>query len=159
MVLPRKYHRGRLVREIRVFGLYDVTTKKEVIQIIYDRTRNTLLPLIERYVVPGSIIHSDQWASYMGGAITAIPVIPPYIHNSVNHHHNFCPQDGTRTNDVECFWKNMKMKFKAMSGTKRALLAGYLDEFLWRQYNGNKTLTVFDNLLEQISQYYIVNTD
>ena len=75
------------------------------------------MPLIERYVVPGSIIHSDQWASHMGGAITAIPVIPSYIHNSVNHHHNFCPQDGTRTNDVECFWKNMKMKFKAMSWT------------------------------------------
>ena len=78
----------------------------------------------------------------------------------MNHHRNFvCPQDGTHTNDVECFWKNMKMKFKAMSETKRALLAGYLDEFLWRQYNGNKTLTAFDNLLEQISQYYIVNTD
>ena len=85
----------------------------------------TLLPLIERYVVPGSIIHSDQWVSYMGGAITAIPVIPPYIHNSVSHHRNFvCPQDGTHTNDVECFWKNMKMKLKAVRD--RARIAGWV---------------------------------
>lgn len=146
------------MREIWVFGLYDVTLKKGVIRIVDDRTRNTLLPIIEQYVIPGTTIHSDQWAAYMGGSITAIPVIPPYIHETVNHHYNFvCPRNGTHTNNVECFWKNMKMKFKAMSGTSRDLLAGYLDEHLWRQYNGRKTLRAFDNLIEQISQYYIVN--
>ena len=31
------------------------------------------------------MIHSDQWGGYMHGAIAAIPVIPPYIHQSVNH--------------------------------------------------------------------------
>lgn len=43
----------------------------------------------------------------------------------------------------------MKMKFKAMSGTSRDLLAGYLDEHLWRQYNGRKTLRAFDNLMNK----------
>ena len=75
------------------------------------------------------MIHSDQWAGYMHGAIAAIPVIPPYIHQSVNHAQNFVdPLTGAHTNHVENYWKNLKMKFKSMSGTSRELIPGYIDE-------------------------------
>ena len=85
------------------------------------------------------MIHSDQWGGYMHGAIAAIPVIPPYIHQSVNHTRDFMnPIDGTHTNHVENYWKNIKMKFKSMSGTYRELIPGYLDEHNWRQFHGKK---------------------
>ena len=88
-----------------------------------------------------TMIHSDQWGGYMHGAIAAIPVIPPYIHQSVNHTRNFVdPLTGAHTNHVENFWKNIKMKFKSMSGTNRELIPGYLDEHNWRQFNGKKHL-------------------
>ena len=104
-----------------------------------NRNRATLLPIIEEFVVPGSTIHSDQWRAYVGGAIDAIPVIPPYIHHSVNHTNHFVdPNNHACTNNVECFWKNLKMRNKTMSGTSRALLPSYLDEFSWRQRNGKK---------------------
>ena len=94
----------------------------------------------------------------MHGAIAAIPVIPPYIHQSVNHTRNFVdPLIGTHTSHVENLWKNIKMKFKAMSGRSRELIPEYLDEHNWRQFNGKRTLVVFDNILDQISEYYIVN--
>ncbi|KAL3099690.1 hypothetical protein niasHS_003145 [Heterodera schachtii] len=94
----------------------------------------------------------------MGGAIPAIPVIPPYIHLSVNLTQNFVnPITGAHTNHVECFWKNLKMKFKAMSGTSRDLLPSYCDEHMWRQFNGKKTLAAFDNIIDHISYYYPVN--
>ena len=48
------------------------------------------------------------------------------------------------------------MKFKAMSGTNRELIPGYLDEHNWRQFNRKKTVA-FDNILDQISEYYVVN--
>ena len=71
------------------------------------------------------MIHSDQWAGYMHGAI---PVIPPYIHQSVNHAQNFVdPLTGAHTNHVENYWKNLKMKFKSMSGTSRELIPGYIE--------------------------------
>ncbi|KAL3094767.1 hypothetical protein niasHS_006062 [Heterodera schachtii] len=154
----RKYHRGHRVREIWIFGLYDVHAGIGVVRIVPDRTRATLLPIIEEYVLPGSTIHSDQWAAYMGGAIPSIPVIPPYIHHSVNHTINFVdPITSAHTNHVECFWKNLKMKFKAMSGTSRELLPSYCDEYMWRQLNGKKTLDAFENIVEQIAHYYPVN--
>ena len=104
------------------------------------------------------MIHSDQWGGYMHGAIAAIPVVPPYIHQSVNHTRDFVdPLIGAHTNHVENYWKNLKMKFKAMSGTSRELIPGYIDEHNWRQFNGKKTLIAYDNILDQISEYYIVN--
>ena len=80
-----------------------------------NRNCATLLPIIEEFVVPGSTIHSDQWRANVGGPIDAIPVIPPYIHHSVNHTNHFVdPNNHACTNNVECFWKNLKMKNKAM---------------------------------------------
>ena len=70
--------------------------------IFFDkRDPNTLLPLIEEYVAPGSIIQSDMWRAYNN--INTLPVIPPYEHRVVNHAQNFVnPMDGTTTNHVEC---------------------------------------------------------
>ncbi|KAL3069063.1 hypothetical protein niasHT_034293 [Heterodera trifolii] len=147
LVARRKYHRGHRVRKIWLFGMYDVHTNIGVVRIVPDKSRATLLPIIEEFVVPGSSIHSDQWAAYMGGAIPTIPVIPPYVHHSVNHTIHFVdPLTGAHTNHVECFWKNLKMKFKAMSGTYREMLPRYCDEHMWRQFNGKKTLAAFDNM-------------
>ena len=40
-------------------------------------------------IFEGTMIHSDQWGGYMHGAIAAIPVIPSYTHQSVNHTMHF----------------------------------------------------------------------
>ena len=72
----------------------------------------------------------------MHDAIAAIPVIPPYIHQSVNHTMHFVdPLTGAHMNHVENYWKNLKMKFKAVSGTDRELIPSYIDEHNWRQFN------------------------
>ena len=33
-------------------------------QIVPDRTAATLLPILQQHVAQGSVVHSDQWASY-----------------------------------------------------------------------------------------------
>ena len=69
-----------------------------------DRSRHTIIPLIRRFVKPGSIILTDGWASY-------VPLGLPgsgYRHKTVNHTINFVnPEDGTCTNRVERLWRDL----------------------------------------------------
>ncbi|KAJ4426750.1 hypothetical protein ANN_26549 [Periplaneta americana] len=113
------------------------------LEFVPDRTQDTLLSIIEISVLPGTEIHSDQWAAYR--AIPALPVIPPNRHLTVNHSETFVASlTGAHTNNAECFWKNAKL-VKEMSGTCDAHLSSYMDELMWRQLNGKKTQNAFDN--------------
>ena len=126
--------------------------------MVPNRTRATLLAIIEEVCLPGTHIMSDSFGTYRHGAINAIPVIPPYVHTMENHRRNFVdPLDGTHTNCVENFWKNIKMKFKIMAGVQRTVLESLLAEYMWRQLHGKKSSAVFDNMIRLISEYYPVN--
>ena len=75
---------------------------------VADQTRNTLQPLIDTNIQPGTRVISDGWAAYAelhtfsGGGI--------YQHNVVAHQHNFVnPMDGiSHTQNVESLWKRAK---------------------------------------------------
>ena len=53
LISKRKYHRGCLVRELWIFGLFDVHAGFGVIRLVPNRNRVTLLPIIEEFVIPG----------------------------------------------------------------------------------------------------------
>ena len=149
----RKYHRGHQVPERWVFGGIDPATNVGFLVMVADRSAATLLPLIEQFIVPGTMIHSDQWAAYNN--IQNINVNPPYHHLTVNHTENFvAPATGATTNHVECMWKNCKSKFKSMNGCHSSMLSGHLDEFMWRQQRGRTHAAAFENLLRAISEWY-----
>ncbi len=64
VVSKAKYNRGRRVPERWIFGGYDTTTKLGFLHEVDDRSASTLLPLIKKYILPGTEIHSDMWPSY-----------------------------------------------------------------------------------------------
>ena len=66
VMVKAKYNRGRNLRlpQRWVFGIYDTVQKLGYIVFVTDRSAQTLLPIIERVVRPGSIIHSDGWGAY-----------------------------------------------------------------------------------------------
>ena len=75
--------------------------------LVDDCSAATLLPLIQQFIAPGSIIHSDEWAAYRN--IAQMNVVPPYQHLTVNHTVNFVdPLTGCTTNHIEAMWKNCK---------------------------------------------------
>jgi hypothetical protein len=162
----RKYHVGHQVPERWIFGMFDVHQRIGVLRFVDDRTQATLFPIIQQYVLPGTMIHSDRASMYVNNQagldpppshIVNIPVVPPYEHQSVNHTTNFVdPITGAQTNLVEGFWKNVKQKNKAMSGTTFEHLPEYLDEYQWRQMYGKKTAEAFNNILNQIAHFYLV---
>ncbi len=61
-----KHHRGRPpTSQIWVFGMVDTskTPVLGVLQIVPDRRRVTLLPIIQAHTAPGSIIHSTSFTA------------------------------------------------------------------------------------------------
>ena len=155
LIAKAKNNVGRCPIQRWVFGGYDILTKKGFLVLVEDRTERTLLHYIQRYIRPGTIIHSDKWSAYHN--IKNIPVHPPYQHFDVNHSLHFKdPITGVHTNNVECYWKNCKRRFKRMGGVQTSTLPSHLDEFLWREMYGKDGTSAMDNILEQIAHFYPV---
>ena len=56
----RKYHRGKRVDCVWVFGGIELQSKKcFFFQIAEDRSAQTLIPIILKYIKPGTVILSD----------------------------------------------------------------------------------------------------
>ncbi len=122
-------------------------------QIVQQRDAATLLPIIQAHAAAGTTIHSDEWAAYR--RVQTLPNIA--AHGTVNHSVNFVdPATGTHTQNVESYWNRVKGKLKRMRGCHAHQLAGYLDEFMWRERHGRTTRMAFTNLCGDIAQQYPV---
>ena len=151
VMVKRKYNRG-LFREQHdqwVFGMYDRQRRVGWIEFVASRDAPTLLPLIQRYVRPGTMIYSDGWAAYNN-----LPNIG-YGHERVIHADNFVdPVTGVHTNGVEAYWSRAKQKLKAVYGSRLHMVPSYLDEYLWRERFGLQTAEAFNNMLAHIAEHY-----
>ena len=123
--IPKEEKRGHTpAADQWVFGIVDTSTTPGAYQ---DRRAVTLIPIIQRVVLPGSIIHSDQWAAYQ-------PLVHycNYHFQTVNHSQNFVdPATGVHTQSIESYWAKAKHKFKKMKGVTSDQLPSYLDERMW----------------------------
>ena len=63
-----KYGRGREIEGVWVFGGIERESKKSfLVPLVGENPRRdaaTLIPLIRKYIKPGSTIISDEWAAY-----------------------------------------------------------------------------------------------
>uniref|UniRef100_A0A0P4W4A6 ISXO2-like transposase domain-containing protein n=1 Tax=Scylla olivacea TaxID=85551 RepID=A0A0P4W4A6_SCYOL len=149
LMAKKRYNKGHLVPERRVFGGVCPDTQEGFLVLVPDSEATTLLPLIQEHVHPGSIIHTDGSASYK--SISKMNVEPPYIHHTDN------PDDPIKDvciNYVENYLTKAKNKFKTMCGIQGNFVDSYLDEFQWRERFGNTGMDAFNNLLLHISQWY-----
>uniref|UniRef100_A0A914QRG4 ISXO2-like transposase domain-containing protein n=1 Tax=Panagrolaimus davidi TaxID=227884 RepID=A0A914QRG4_9BILA len=149
-VSRRKYNRGRILMEqVWVFGGVERGTNKVFMEIVEDRTAATLLPLIQKYILPGTTIISDLWRAYF--RIGELP--EAYTHLTVNHSINFVdPESGAHTQSVESNWQQYKMGGKKRYGTHRTMLQDYIEEFYWRkEFAGNDC---FYNFWNQVREHY-----
>ena len=55
--------------------------------------------------------------------------------------------------NIESYWNRNKVKLKRMKGVRRDMLAGYLDECMWRERAGDNK---FDAILHEIARQYPV---
>ena len=121
--MKAKYNRGHALYHLQrwVFEINDTTTKQGYITFVNNLDQNTLLPIIEEIILPGRIIHSDQWRASNG--IMQLPDPKPYRHLTVNHVANFVdPFTRVHTNHVEAMWTGAKRRFKIMNGTTEQMV-------------------------------------
>ena len=125
-----------------VFVGVDLTTNIGFLSFVPNRSPDTLIPIIQQFILPGTTIHSNSLSTDMN--ITKIPVVPRYVHEIVDH-----------TDLVECMWQKCQKKFETMSGVHSTKLQSYLEEFMWRQQYGQTHTDSFNNILLHISQLYV----
>ena len=135
----RKYYRGHRVKGQWIFGGHETKDESKVFMFpVKKRNAATLLPIIEKWIKKGSIIHSNCWKAYsklneMG-----------YKHVTVNHSKELInPDNDACTNRIESDWRH---------GVHKGLHSGYLAEFMqMRKYHD---CDKFLMLLKNCSQAY-----
>ena len=115
--------------KIPVFGLLKrggrVYTK-----IISDASRATLIPIIERKVVPDSIVYSDCWKAYN------VLDVSDFKHFRINHSVLFADTHN-HINGIENFWNQAKRHMRKFNGVPKAQFGLYLKECEWRFNNSD----------------------
>ena len=129
----RKYYRGHRVEGQWVFGGREKYDKSRIFMIpVHNRKQSTLLPIIKKWIKPGSIIHSDCWKAYNCLEKNG------YTHVTVNHSKEFFNTENYAcTNGIESDWRHAKVSMPKY-GVKQGLHAFYLGEFMWRRKFDNK---------------------
>ena len=139
--------------EVWVFG-FSHSPALGYMEVVPRRDAATLLPILNSHIAPGTEVWSDQWSAYngVGGALTNVS-----RHRTVNHSQNFVdPATGVHTQHIESYWDRVKTKFKRMKGVQKTMMAGYLDEFMWKERYGTTRREAFQSLCRDIALWYPV---
>ncbi len=126
----RKGKRGRgAAGKIPVFGLLN-RGGKVYAKIIPDASGATLIPIIERKVIPDSIVYSDCWKGYN------VLDISDFRHFRINHSKLFADRHN-HINGIENFWSQAKRNMRKFNGIPTAQFGLYLKECEWRFNNSD----------------------
>ena len=140
----RKYHKGCRVEGQWVFRGCEKYNKSKIFMIpVSKRDCKTLIPIIQKWILPRSIIHSDCWKAY--NQLQQLG----YKHVTVNHSKEFYNESNAAcTNAIESDWRHAKCAMPKY-GIHKGMHAGYLAEFLWFQkYDGHdKFITLIEKKL------------
>lgn len=142
----RKYNRGRMRDGKWVLGGIQRGTDRLFLEVVDRRDADTLLGVIQRNVLPGTDIYTDEWAAYRNLSAN------DYQHASVNHSYNFVnPATGVHTQNVESMWKHAKDKLKCGNGTSSGLFDSYLVEYMWwKKYDKVMAFAHFINHIHDV---------
>ena len=150
----RKYHKGKRVEGKWIFGGRETYDKTKIFMVpVENRKASTLIPIIQRWIAPGSIIHSDCWKAY--NKLSQVG----YTHVTVNHSKEFVNiYNAACTNRIESEWRHAKAAMPKY-GVHKGLHAGYLAQFMWHRTfaNYDKFVTLLKHCNESFCRGQIKN--
>ena len=141
----RKGNRGRGASgKVPVFGLLK-RGGKVYTKIIANASGATLMPIIERKVIPDSIVYSDCWTDY-----NALDV-SDFKHYRINHSKLFS-NGHNHINGIENFWNQAKRHMRKFNGVPTAHFGLFLKECEWR-FNNPTPQAQLVQLKQWVSNY------
>ena len=145
----RKYHRGKRVDGVWVFGGIDRRTKRCFLQTVTNRSAETLIPIIIANIKPGTTIMSDCWKAYSKIKEEG------YLHSTVNHSIEFKSSEGACTNTIESTWNAVKKSLPKF-GTRKDMYDTYFAEYCIRKQYLKPSSDRFLKFLELITEVHPV---
>lgn len=143
-----KKSQGRSIKDkIPVLGMIE-RKGKVVAMVVPNTTAKELIPRIIRTVECCSTVYTDEWPAYK-------KLDDIYKHYVVNHGEGQYVDGEVHTNNIECFWGNLK---RGITGVWRTLspkhLQLYVDEFVFRRNTCKlEPRERFINLINQVKGY------
>jgi len=127
----RKSGTGRPMRGDKtkspVMGMVERETEERkgrvVARVIPDCTSKTLLENVKQYVLPKTMIYTDELKAYGGIGNMA----NGYQHRRINHSQGIYVRGDVHTNTIEGFWSLIK---RGIGGTHHAVSQKFLQEYL-----------------------------
>lgn len=121
----QKGERGRgAAGKVLVFGVLE-RGGKGYTQVIPDAKSKTVMPFIERKVIPDSIVYCDCWRGYN------VLDVSDFKHYRINHSKLFSHRHN-HINEIENFWKQAKCHMRKLNGILKAHFGLFLKECEWR---------------------------
>ena len=154
----RKYQKGRLKESGWVIGGIERPSKpgevpKLFLEACPNRRRETLEELIQKNVLPGTIILTDSFKSYSHLHELG------YYHYAVNHKRQFVdPATQAHTQRIEGIWKQIRGSGLPPTGCQLEKLDMYLAGYMYRRMTG-MNLQAFMNDLCSISYRDVVQRE
>jgi transposase-like protein len=119
-----------------------------VARTIADVKAETLKGVIHRYVLPASMVYTDELGSY-----NTISEHRRYSHRRINHSSGIYVMGDVHTNTIEGFWSLIK---RGIGGSHHAVsqkfLQTYLDEYAFRYNRRDVPTPMFKQILGQVSE-------
>ncbi len=112
--------------ELNQTSFDSIGTNRAIAFVVKAETASEVIPIIKKFVAPGSCIMSDGSPAYSG-------LYPAYDHRAVNHSEEYMKEDGTNNNQAESFFSRIRRaEYGVFNGMRAKFLYLYLAEFVWR---------------------------
>jgi len=131
-----------------VLGAVERKGGRVIARVASDTTKPTLHGFIKEYVLPGSVLFTDDYASYDG--IEG----PKYRHYRVRHSEKVYvagSQGQIHTQTIDGFWSLVKRGIGGVyHSVSRKFLQTYLDEYSFRYNRRDQGNLIFTSILERV---------
>ncbi|XP_063613495.1 uncharacterized protein LOC134786772 [Penaeus indicus] len=125
-----KYEKGKSLSQIWVFGGIERDSKNYFIFPLEEPLSQNLMSLIQKFILPGSVIVSNRWNAY--SSINNYD----YIHQVINHSGDSTDEENAQahTQSTELLWRDIK-EWTPGPGNRLQFYKQYLSRLLFLQHH------------------------